>query len=325
MVLDSLLILSLNGIFVYDHLSYLCIVLVDFSVSIANFHLTTWRSCQGCNSNSCGCVRQMRHLEFDGWGIVGNFRCCLFGNDFVRKRLGKFNTFFQIFALYMPVWIHEPSCFNIFWNSFLQHVSSCVRLLQYLFLWLYRIQFPGQECFRGSSRLSGALTWVGHGRRCNHGGSSEVLAPPTGNIIAVDELTCFMKGRDENQVTLMNGWYPGWWNKHPAIQGYPGLSSWYLVLFRKYLSSMNSSVFSKCEPSSSDDWVPLKSLWNRLKWFNKIVRMSGKKHMNFLPLFVERCGNTTVSNTVTIQWHLPSIYKHLSIPMMHGCKHDGFV
>lgn len=80
-----------------------------------------------------------------------------------------------------------------------------------------------------------------------------------------------------------------WWmddilddgTNHPAIQGYPGLSSWYLVLFRKYLSSMNSSVFSKCEPSSSDDWVPLKSLWNRLKWLNNIVRMSGKNTWTF--------------------------------------------
>lgn len=174
----------------------------------------------------------MRHL--DVWWVRnhGQFPMLFIWKRFCKKKLlGNFNTFFQIFAWYMPVWLHEPRCFNIFWNRFLQHVSSCVRILQsiiYLFLWLYRIQFPGQECFRGSSRFSGALTWVGHGRRCNHGGSSEVLAPPTGNIIAVDELTCFMKGRDENQVTLMNGWYPGWWNKHPAIQGYPGLSSWYL-------------------------------------------------------------------------------------------------
>ena len=155
----------------------------------------------------------------------GQFSGVFFDEEmiFVRKTIGK-NTLYII----MPVWLQEPSCFKVFWNRFLKHVSSCVRILQYLFLWLYRIQFPGQECFRGSSRLSGALTWVGHGRRCNHGGSSEVLAPPTGNIIAVDELTCCMKGRDENQVTLMNGWYPGWWNKPSS---YPGLSRAIQLIF----------------------------------------------------------------------------------------------
>lgn len=128
MVLDSLVILSWNGIFVYDHLSYLCIVLVDFNLSIANFHLTTWRSCQGCNSNSCGCVRQMRHLEFDGWGIMSNFPAFFWcGNYFCNKNFWEISTlFFQIFALYMPVWIHEPSCFKIFWNRFICNMFQVV-------------------------------------------------------------------------------------------------------------------------------------------------------------------------------------------------------
>ncbi len=55
--------------------------------------------------------------------------------------------------------------------------------IYYISLVLIPPSISCQECFRGSSRLSGALTWFGHGkRRCYHGGSWEVLAPPAGNI-----------------------------------------------------------------------------------------------------------------------------------------------